>query len=49
VVVKCTPHYLPEKNPFVNEMTTRFGVPREAVLGTPETLYPEYGKKLKSR
>jgi hypothetical protein len=44
-----TPHYLPEKNPFVNEMTTRFGVPREAVLGTPETLYPEYRKKLKSR
>ncbi len=39
------PHYLPEKNPFVGEMTEKFGVPREAVLGFPETLYPEYRKK----
>jgi len=40
------PHYLPEKNPFVDEMTTRYGVPREAAIGTPETLYPEYRKKV---
>jgi len=40
------PHYLPEKNPFVDEMTTKYGVPREAAIGTPETLYPEYRKKL---
>ena len=37
-----TPHYLPEKNPFVDEMTKKFGVPRDAALGFPETLYPEY-------
>ena len=40
------PHYLPEKNPFVGEMTEKYNVPREAVLGFPETLYPEYRKKL---
>jgi hypothetical protein len=42
------PHYLPEKNPFVEEMTKKFQVPREAVLGFPETLYPEYRKKVKA-
>jgi len=42
------PHYLPEKNPFVDEMTTKYHIPREAVLGQPETLYPEYRKKLKA-
>jgi hypothetical protein len=41
------PHYLPENNPFVDEMTTQYQVPREAVLGFPETLYPEYRKKIK--
>ena len=41
------PHYIPEQNPFVDEMTTRFGVPRDAALGMPETLYPEYRKKMK--
>jgi hypothetical protein len=40
------PHYLPEKNPFVDEMTTKYGVPRDAAVGKPETLYPEYRKKL---
>lgn len=40
------PHYQPEKNPFVDEMTEKYGVPREAAIGTPETLYPEYRKKL---
>ncbi len=27
-------------------MTDRYRIPREAVLGYPETLYPEYRKKL---
>jgi hypothetical protein len=40
------PHYLPEKNPFVDEMTTKYGVPRDAAIGKPETLYPEYRKKI---
>ena len=42
------PHYLPEKNPFVDEMITKYHIPKEAVLGSPETLYPEYRKKLKA-
>jgi hypothetical protein len=41
------PHYTPEKNPFVDEVTRKYGVPREAVLGYPETLYPEYRQKMK--
>jgi hypothetical protein len=41
------PHYLPGKNPFMNEMTQKKGIPLEAVLGGPETIYPEYRKKLK--
>lgn len=39
------PHYLPEKNPFIDEMTMKYGVPRDAAIGKPETLYPEYLKK----
>jgi hypothetical protein len=42
------PHYVPEKNPFVDEMTMKYGVPREAALGYPETLYPEYRRKMKA-
>jgi hypothetical protein len=42
---ETAPHYLPEKNPFVDEMTTKYGVPRDAAIGMPETLYPEYRKK----
>jgi hypothetical protein len=44
---ESVPHYVPEKNPFVDEMTTRFHIPPDAVLGRPETLYPEYRKKIK--
>ena len=40
------PHYVPEKNPFVGEMTTKYKVPPDAVVGRPETLYPEYRKKI---
>jgi hypothetical protein len=43
---ETAPHYLPEKNPFVDEMTAKYGVPRDAAIGKPETLYPEYRKKL---
>jgi hypothetical protein len=27
-------------------MTTKYGVPRDAATGKPETLYPEYRKKI---
>jgi hypothetical protein len=43
---ETAPHYLPEKNPFVDEMTAKYGVPREAAVGNPETLYPEYRKTI---
>ncbi len=41
------PHFVPEKNPFVDELTKLYNLPREAVLGFPETMYPEYRKKIK--
>jgi hypothetical protein len=42
------PHYVPEKNPFVDELTQLFHLPKDAVLGRVETLYPEYRKKIKA-
>jgi len=42
------PHFVPEKNPFVEELTKLFHLPRAAVLGEAETLYPEYRKKIKA-
>jgi hypothetical protein len=45
---ESVPHYVPEKNPFVDELTKLFHLPREAVLGRPETLYPEYRKTIKA-
>ena len=36
-----------EGNPFVDELTKMFGLPRDVVLGRPETLYPEYRKTIK--
>jgi hypothetical protein len=45
-VSASVPHYLPEKNPFVNEMTEKYNVPRDAAVGKPETIYPEYRKKM---
>jgi hypothetical protein len=41
------PHYLPEKNPFVDELTKKYGIPRDVILGHPDTLYPDYRSKLK--
>lgn len=43
------PHYLPGKNPFVGEVTQRYHIPLETVLGGAETMYPEYRKKLKDQ
>jgi hypothetical protein len=41
------PHYLPGKNPFLNEVSQRYNLPADVVYGGAETLYPEYRKKLK--
>jgi hypothetical protein len=40
------PHHLPGTNPFVNELTRYYNLPQEAVLGGPQTMYPEFRKKL---
>jgi hypothetical protein len=45
-ISQTAPHYLPEKNPFVDEMTAKYGVPRDAAIGKPEAIYPEYRKKI---
>lgn len=42
------PHFAPEKNPFVDEFMKMYNLPREAVLGYAETLYPEYRKKIRA-
>jgi hypothetical protein len=41
------PHFAPGQNPFVNEFVELYHLPREAVLGYRDTLYPEYRKKIK--
>jgi hypothetical protein len=43
------PHYLPGKHPYMNEVSQKYNIPLEAVLGGPETMYPEYRKKLKDK
>jgi hypothetical protein len=43
------PHYLPGKNPFLEDMNEHFHIPAEAAVGGPETMYPEYRKKLKDK
>jgi hypothetical protein len=41
------PHYLPGRNPFVDELSKIYHIPVQAVLGGAETMYPEYRKTLK--
>ena len=40
-------HFMPGKNPFLEQITKYYNIPVEAVLGGPETMYPEYRKKFK--
>ena len=40
------PHYLWGNKPFQDELVKKFGIPQDAVLGYPETLYPEYRLKM---
>jgi len=42
------PHYLPGQNPFLTDMTRRYGLPAEAVMGGAESMYPEFRRKLES-
>jgi hypothetical protein len=36
------PHYLPGKNPFLNEYAAKNGIPPNAAMGGAETMYPEF-------
>ncbi|HEV3334666.1 MAG TPA: hypothetical protein VG096_26945 [Bryobacteraceae bacterium] len=49
VPVGSVPHYLPGKNPFLDELTKLYGIPREAALGGAETMYPAYRDKIKDK
>jgi cyclase len=42
------PHYLPGQNPYLLEMVKRTGLPEAPARGGPETIYPEYQKRLKA-
>ena len=42
------PHFLPGKNPFLKDWSTKFGLPLEAVWGGAETTYPEYMPRLEA-
>ena len=41
------PHFAPDQNPFVDEFMKLYHLPREAVLGYRETLYPAAGTPAK--
>jgi len=43
----AVPHFAPDKNPFADEFVKLYHLPKDAVLGYRETLYPEYRKKIK--
>ena len=40
------PHYLPGKNPFLNEFANVTGIPLDVLLGGAETMYPDIQRKL---
>jgi hypothetical protein len=42
------PHYLPGKNPFLNELTELYHIPVQTTMGGADTMYPEYRNKLKA-
>lgn len=40
------PHYLPGENPYLKEFFTKWKIPQEAAQGGPQTMYPEYQRKM---
>lgn len=49
VAEEVVPHYLPGKNPFLDEIMKKYGIPPEASLGGAETMYPDIRKKIKDK
>jgi len=44
---QMVPHLLPGKNPDMSGMARFYNLRQDAILGFPETIYPEYRKKIK--
>ena len=42
------PHFLPGQNPFIGELTDLYGIPRQAILGGAETMYPEFRNSIRN-
>ena len=42
----AVPHHLPGTNPFLHEVADWYGLPAEATRGGPDTMYPEYRKRM---
>jgi hypothetical protein len=42
------PAYMPGENPFLDEFSRRHGIPMVAVLGGPQTMYPEFEKVIEA-
>ncbi len=45
----AVPHYLPGKNPFLDELNKLYHIPTEAAMGGAETADPAYREKLKDK
>jgi hypothetical protein len=43
------PHNLPGTNTMLREFSEMYKIPFEATMGGPETMYPEFRSRLKSR
>jgi hypothetical protein len=41
------PHHFPGENPYLGEASRAYGIPLEATMGGPATMYPEYQETLK--
>ena len=42
------PHFLPGRNPYIDDTARKKGLPLEAIRGGAATMYPEYREKLKT-
>jgi len=42
----AVPHFLPGENPYLKDLRKRYGLPADSPTGGPETMYPEFLKKL---
>lgn len=42
------PHHLPGTNPFLSDFANEHGIPMEAAMGGPATMYPEFRAKLRN-